>query len=50
MNGTQLSQEASDKTLLVAGARMCTKAPDCVCWELGSTSGLRQVTAVPRPW
>lgn len=35
MNGTQLSQEASDKTLFVAGARMCTKAPDCVCWESG---------------
>jgi hypothetical protein len=50
LNGTQLSQEASDKTLFVASARMYTKAPGRVCRELGATSGLRQVTAVPKPW
>lgn len=50
MNGMQLSQEASDKTLFVASARTYTKAPGCVRWELGSTSDLRQVTAAPKPW
>lgn len=45
----QLSQEASDKTLFVASARMYTKALGWVRWELGPALGLRQVAAAPSP-
>ena len=48
MNGMQLSQEASDKTLFVASARMYTKALGWVRWELRPALGLRQVAAAPQ--